>query len=98
MKPILADILAAVLLVGPVILFLVYDYFVLYNTGVAAFNNFALNAILLVGLVPTLVVAGIILRRFAEKTGNIWTGVFFTTMFFTFVAVANTAVYLITFK
>ncbi|MDD3068042.1 MAG: alpha/beta fold hydrolase [Acholeplasmataceae bacterium] len=93
-----ADILAAFLLVGPVLLFLVYQYFVLYNTGVAPFPGFSLNAILLVGLVPTLSVAGIIIRRFSEKTGNIWTSVFFTSAFFTFVALANTAVYLINFK
>lgn len=93
-----ADILAAFVLVGPVLFFLVYQYFVLYNTGVAAFPTFSLNAILLVGLVPTLSVAGIIIRRFSEKTGNIWTSVFFTTAFFTFVALANTAVYLISFK
>ncbi|MDY0211080.1 MAG: alpha/beta fold hydrolase [Acholeplasma sp.] len=98
MKPIVGDLLAAFLLVGPVLVFLAYQYFVLYNTGVAAFNNFSLNAILLVGLVPTLSLAGIIMRRFSQKTGNIWTSVFFSTAFFTFVALANTAVYLISFK
>lgn len=93
-----ADILAAFILVGPVLFFLVYQYFVLYNTAVAAFPTFSLNAILLVGLVPTLSVAGILIRRFSEKTGNIWTSVFFTSAFFTFVALANTAVYLINFR
>jgi hypothetical protein len=93
-----ADIFAAFLLVGPVLFFLAYQYFVLYNTGVAPFPTFTLNSILLIGLVPTLSVAGIIMRRFSLKTGNVWTSVFFTTMFFTFVAVANTVVYLISFK
>ena len=98
MKGYKADALAAFLLVGPVLFFLVYQYFVLYNTGVAAFPTFSLNSILLVGLVPSLTVAGIVIRRFAEKTGNIWTSVFFTTAFFTLVALANTAVYLIQFR
>lgn len=93
-----ADIFAAFLLVGPVLFFLAYQYFVLYNTGVAPFPTFNLSSILLIGLVPTLSVAGIIMRRFSLKTGNVWTSVFFTTMFFTFVAVANTVVYLISFK
>jgi len=93
-----ADVLAAFLLVGPVIFFLVYQYFVLYTTGVAAFPTFSLNSILLVGLVPSLTVAGIVMRRFSEKTGNVWTSVFFTTAFFTLVALANTAVYLIQFR
>ena len=98
MKGYKADALAAFLLVGPVLFFLVYQYFVLYNTGVAAFPTFSLSSILLVGLVPSLTVAGIVIRRFSEKTGNIWTSVFFTTAFFTLVALANTAVYLIQFR
>ena len=98
MKAWKADVLAAFLLVGPVLFFLVYQYFVLYNTGVAAFPTFSLSSILLVGIVPTLTVAGIVIRRFSEKTGNIWTSVFFTTAFFTLVALANTAVYLIQFR
>ncbi|QWC00179.1 alpha/beta hydrolase [Mycoplasmatota bacterium] len=96
MKNLKGDLLAAFLLAGPVVLFLIYQYFILYNTGVAPFPNFALNAILSVGLVPTLVIAAIIMRRFSIKTNNIWTGVFFTTIFFTIVTLANTAVYLIT--
>lgn len=98
MKAWKGDLLAAFLLVGPVLFFLVYQYFVLYNTGVAAFPTFTLSSILLVGIVPTLTVAGIVIRRFNEKTGNIWASVFFTTAFFTLVAVANTAVYLIQFR
>ncbi|MEW6607145.1 MAG: alpha/beta fold hydrolase [bacterium] len=92
------DLLSVFLLVGPVIFFLVYQYFVLYNTSVAPFPTFTLSSILLIGLIPTLSVAGIIMRRFSEKTGNIWTSVFFTTTFFTLVALANTAVYLLSFR
>ena len=91
-----ADLLAAFLLVGPVIIFLVYQYGVLYTTGVAAYPAFSLSAILCVGLVPTLTVAGILMRRISQKTGNIWTAAFFNTMFFTLITLANTAVYALT--
>ncbi len=95
MKGWLADLLAAFLLAGPVVLFLVYNYWVLYNTGAAGFPSFSLSAILCVGLVPTLSVAGIVSRRLSQKTGNIWTSVFFNTIFFTLITLANTIVYVI---
>ncbi len=91
-----ADILAASLLALPVVLFLIYQYGVLYTSGVAAFSTFNLNGILAVGLVPTLAVAGIVMRRISQKTGNIWTSVFFITIFFTLITLANTAVYALT--
>jgi hypothetical protein len=94
-KGIKGDLLAAFLLVGPIIFFLLYQYGVLYATGVAAYPSFSLSSILAVGLVIPLSVAGIILRRFSIKTGNVWTGVFFTTIFFTLITLANTAVYLL---
>jgi pimeloyl-ACP methyl ester carboxylesterase len=89
------DLLATFLLIGPIVLFLIYQYSVLFATGVAAYPTFSLSAILCVGLIPLLTIAAIVMRRFAEKTGNIWTGVFFTTIFFTLIALANTTVYLI---
>jgi pimeloyl-ACP methyl ester carboxylesterase len=92
----LGDVLAALLLAGPIIIFLVYQYSVLYNTGVAAYPTFSLSAILTVGLVPTLSVAGILMRRISQKTGNIWTGVIFSSVFFTLITLANTVVYLLT--
>lgn len=95
MKGWLADVFAAFLLAGPVVLFLIYNYWVLYQTGAAAFPTFSLSAILCVGLVPTLSVAGIVSRRFSQKTGNIWTSVFFNTLFFTLITLANTIVYVI---
>jgi len=91
-----ADLFAAFLLTGPILVFLVYQYTVLRNTGVAAYPTFSLNAILCVGLIPTLAVAAIIMRRFSQKTGNIWTSVFFSTIFFTLITLANTVVYLLT--
>ena len=91
----LGDVLAAFLLAGPIVIFLVYQYATLYSTGVAAYPTFSLSGILTVGLVPTLSVAGIIMRRFAMKTDNIWASVVFTTLFFTFITLANTTVYLL---
>jgi len=91
----LGDVFAAFLLAGPVVIFLMIQYGDLYNTGVAFWPTFSLSAILSVGLVPTLSFAAIIMRRFALKTGNIWTGVFFTTIFFTIITLANTTVYLL---
>lgn len=88
-----ADIFAAFLLAGPVVLFLIYQYIPLYNNGVAEWPTFSLSSILCVGLIPTLTFAAIILRRFSLKTGNIWTGVVFVTVFFTLITLANTAVY-----
>jgi hypothetical protein len=46
--------------------------------------------------VPTLTVAGILMRRISQKTDNIWTAAFFNTMFFTLITLANTAVYALT--
>jgi hypothetical protein len=89
----LGDIYAAFLLAGPIVLFLIYNYSTLYSTGVAAYPTFSLSAILTVGLVPTLSFAGIIMRRLSIKTGNIWTAVFFTSMFFTIITLANTIIY-----
>lgn len=88
-----ADVLAAFLLAGPVIIFLVYQYGTLYATGVAAYPSFSLSGILAVGLVPTLSVAGILMRRLSQQTGNVWTSAFFTTCLFTLITLANTAVY-----
>ena len=90
-----ADILAAFLLAGPVVLFLIYQYVPLYANGTAAYPTFHLSSILCVGLVPTLTFAAIIMRRFSMKTGNIWTGVTFVTVFFTLITLANTTVYLL---
>ncbi|MGS0972397.1 MAG: alpha/beta hydrolase [Candidatus Izemoplasmataceae bacterium] len=92
------DLLAAFLLAGPVVIFLVYQYRTLYNTGVAAYPTFSLSGILAMGLVPTLSFVAIISRRLSIKTGNIWTGVFFNTLFFILVTLANTTVYVLTIQ
>jgi hypothetical protein len=81
--------------VGGLVIFLAVQYGRLFLTGAAGVPNLALPAILLFGLVPTLAVAAIYAKKFAEKTNNIWTSAFFNTFLFTMVAIANTAVYLI---
>lgn len=96
MKNWAGDLLAAFLLAGPVVIFLVVQYRTLYSTGVALYPTFSLNAILALGLIPTLSIVGIISRRFSLRTGNVWTAVFFNTIFFTLITLANTAVYLLT--
>ena len=89
----LADLYAAFLLAGPIVLLLIVNYWHLYNHGVAIYPTFSLSIILTVGLVPTLSFAGIIVRRISQKTGNIWTSVFFITIFFTIITLANTIIY-----
>ena len=90
-----ADLLAVAIEAGPSILFLLYQYIVLETTGVAPFPTFALNGILVQGLVIPLAAMAVFQRRTFEKTGNIWTGVFLNTIIFTFAAVANTTLYLL---
>lgn len=92
----LGDAAAALLLTAPILIFLVYQYSVLYTTGIAAYPTFSLSAILTVGLIPSLSMAGILMRRLSKKTGNIWTGVIFSSLFFTIITLANTVVYLLT--
>lgn len=89
----LADIYAAFLLAGPIVVFLMYNYNTLYTTGVAAYPTFSLSAILTVGLVPVLSIAAIVMRRLSVKTGNVWTGVFFVAIFFTIITLSNTIIY-----
>lgn len=91
----LGDVFAAALLAGPVVLFLLIQYIPMYSTGTAHWPTFSLSGILCVGLVPTLSFAAIIMRRFSLKVGNIWTGVFFTSIFFTLITLANTIIYLL---
>lgn len=88
-----ADLLAVVIEVAPSALFLFYQYGILYATGSAPFINFALDGILVQGLIITLIGLAIYQRRTLEKSGNIWSGVFLNTIFFTFLTLANTTLY-----
>lgn len=87
------DLLAVAIEVGPSALFLLYQYGVLYTTGTAPFVNFALDGILVQGLIITLGMLAVYQHRSLEKSGNIWSGVFLNTIFFTFITLANTTIY-----
>ena len=86
---------ALALNIGGLVLFLAVQYGKLFLTGTAAVPSLALNGILLIGLLPTLAVAAIFAKKFAEKTNNVWTSAFFNTLLFTMIGIANTAVYLL---
>ncbi len=88
-----ADLLAVALEVVPSALFLLYQYGILYTTGTAPFVNCALDGILVQGLIITLAGLAIYQRRSLEKSGNLWSGVFLNTIFFTFLTLANTTLY-----
>lgn len=88
-----ADLIAVGLEVAPSALFLLYQYGVLYTTGTAPFVNCALDGILVQGLIITLAGLAVYQRRSLEKTGNLWSGVFLNTIFFTFLTLANTTIY-----
>ena len=90
-----ADAIAVAIEVLPCALFLVYQYTILMTTGVAPFPNFDLNGILVQGLIWTLIFLAIYQRRSLEKNGNIWNGVFLNTIFFTFLTLGNTCLYLL---
>lgn len=86
---------AITLNIGGLVLLLALQYGRLFLLGEAALPSLALNGILLIGLVPSLAVAAIYAKKFAEKTNNIWTSAFFNTFLFTMIAIANTAIYLL---
>jgi len=86
---------AVLLNVGGLVLFLAYQYGKLFVTGTAYIPSLALEGILLFGLIPSLAVAAIFAKKFAEKTNNIWTSAFFNTFLFTMIALANTTIYLL---
>ena len=86
---------AIALNVGGLVLFMAYQYGKLFITGSAAVPTLALESILLVGLIPSLLIAAIFARKFYEKTNNVWTSAFFNTFLFTMIAIANTTVYLL---
>jgi hypothetical protein len=88
-----ADTLAIVVETAPCAFFLLYQYGTLESTGTAAYPSFALSGILVQGLIPTLIILALLQRKTLKATGNIWTGVFTNTFFFTLITLANTTVY-----
>ena len=86
---------AILLNAGGLILFTAYQYGKLFVTGRAYYPGLALQGIWLFGLIPSLSIAAIFAKKFYEKTNNIWMSAFFNTFLFTMIAVANTAVFLL---
>lgn len=86
--------LKAVLIAAlPVTILLGVHYGMDFVTGVAKWPGLALDIILVWALVPTLAIAGYIMRKSYLKTGNLWIGVFTSALLFTLMQVANTVIY-----
>ncbi|MFP7479404.1 alpha/beta fold hydrolase [Terribacillus saccharophilus] len=81
--------------VGGLLLYLGYHYGILFATGTAGYPDQALSSIVVIGLVPALVVAGIFNRYFFRKTGNVYVAAFLNTLLMTMITIANTALYTI---
>lgn len=85
-------LVAIALNAGGPILWLAYQYGMLFAKGVAAFPGSALSGIMMVAMVPTLSIAAIISRNLYKKTGNIWLPAFLNGMLMTTMTIANTMV------
>lgn len=97
MKGLKGYVVAAVTQTLPCALWLAYQYGTLLTTGTGAYPNFALNGILVQGLIFTLIFLAVIQKAILNKTNNLWIGVFINTIWFTMITVASTAIYLLTF-
>lgn len=94
MKGIKADLYAVGIELLPVALFLILEYSTQQIGGVGLWPSFALNVIVVQNLVWTLIFLAVIQRRTLKATGNIWTGVFINTIWFTMITLATTCIYL----
>ena len=79
--------------IGGLVLWLAIQYITLFSTGVAWYPTMALNAILLIGLVPCLAVAAVYAYKLYQKTNNVYLAAALNTMFFTLIILVNTAVF-----
>ena len=85
--------IAVLMNVGGLVLFIALQYGMLFATGAGIDPSQSLNSIILIGIVPVLVIAALYSKKLTEKTGNIYTSVFFNTMLMTLISIANTIVY-----
>lgn len=88
-------VISALHFIGGLILYLVYQYGLLFTTGTAGYPSESLSSIIVIGLVPVLLVASIFNRYFYRKTGNVYVGAFLNTVLITLITVANTTLYTI---
>lgn len=86
-------VLAALTNMGGILLWLIFQYGILFTTGSAFYPGEALSGILLMALVPTLALASCLTKFLYKKTGNVWIPAFLNTMIITMMTVANTTVY-----
>jgi hypothetical protein len=81
--------------IGGLVLYLAYHYGLLFMTGTAGYPGESLSSIIVIGLVPVLLIAGIFNRYFYRKTGNVYVAAFLNTLLMTMITVANTTLYTI---
>ncbi|KAB2330351.1 serine aminopeptidase domain-containing protein [Bacillus mesophilum] len=81
--------------IGGLVLYLGYQYGLLFTTGTAGYTGESLSSIIVIGLVPVLLVAAIFNRYFYRKTGNVYVGAILNTVLMTLITLANTALYTI---
>lgn len=88
-------IVAILHFIGGLVLYLVYQYGLLFITGTAGYPGESLSSILVIGLVPVLLIAAVFNRYLFRKTGNVYVGTFLNTILMTMITLANTALYTI---
>ncbi|WP_257125440.1 alpha/beta hydrolase family protein [Bhargavaea cecembensis] len=79
--------------VGGLILYLIYQYGLLFATGTAGYPSESLSSIIVIGLVPVLSVAAVFNLFLYRRTGNVYTGAFLNAVLMTLITLANTALY-----
>ncbi len=85
--------LAVLTNIGGLLVFLILQYGFLFISGVGLLPSQSLNSIILIGMVPVLLIAGIYSRSMTQRTGNVYTAAFLNTILMTLLTVANTVVY-----
>ncbi|WJY26396.1 alpha/beta fold hydrolase [Sporosarcina trichiuri] len=81
--------------VGGLVLYLIYQYGLLFVTGTAGYPGESLSSIIVIGLVPMLAIAAVFNRYLFRVTGNVYVGAFLNTLVMTMITIANTALYTI---
>lgn len=79
--------------VGGLMLYLVYQYGLLFITGVAGYPAESLSSIIVIGLVPVLAIAAVFNRYLFRRTGNVYVAAFLNTILITMITLANTALH-----
>lgn len=94
MRGIKGYLVAYLLNIGGLLMFMIVQYGKFFITGTATFPDQSLNSIVMLGLIPTLLIATILTKKCYEKTNNVYTGAFLNTFLMTMITVASTTMYL----